>query len=203
MQEPPIRQAINLTFEVIVARAASYRNLVIAISIGCCSIVFLALLQWNLAILLSLCWFLPLVSFWLLLDSRRLRRWSECVVLICEEGNLDVEIVCTTVRQMKQLPQNTIAGMLDFLLLKNKSQSEASDRSIENQARLIRRDERSYALVLILSSLGCVIVSVGLFLNLWASLLGVAFCLSSIKISNWYLIRFDASSPVQIGHSEL
>lgn len=183
-EEPPIRQAIYYTQATLVARAALYRNLVVIVSVGACGLVLLSIVYWNLKFLLGVCWILPLVSGWLWLDARRVWKWSNRILEICQFGNLDVEVFRSTICQLRYLPQNSLAGMLDTLPLGGSANQEKKVESIRKQDQAAVA-ERTYLVNAISSGVGCVLVIVGLLSNIWLLLLGLAICFTSSRISRW------------------
>lgn len=190
MQEPPIRQAISLTTETISARATVYRNLVIVIAVGSLAVLFLTIWHCEWRILLSLFWLIPLVSLWLLIDSRLLRQWRDRTASICLDGKLDVSVFSSTIRHFKHLPQNTIEGMLGVLLASLNFNETASKITRNRDTQIV--NVKSYFLVFGISTIGCLIMTVSLFLNSWYSVLGIAICLCSAKMSRLFLVRTAA-----------
>jgi hypothetical protein len=158
MEIYPIRQAIDLTLDMLTARAAGYRNLVASLSLGTVTVLAAALLlrDWRWVSCFSLS--LAAVSGWLWSDALRLRRWGHQVTLTCTAGGLPLETFQTTLTQMRQLPQDTIAAMLPYL--------QANDRAC------VDGQERLYALVFCLSAIGSVGLVASTFLgSLWLALL--------------------------------
>ncbi len=184
MPEPPIRQAIDFTQDTIVARAAGYRNLVVIISLGICGLLITTLVTWDWMLLLVFCWLLPLVNGWLWLDSRRIGHWRSRIIEICDAGQLDIEVFRSTISHLKHLPQSTLTGMLD-LLPSNRVASPGIEEEMPGKQLPARQAERAYWISLIISTLGCLFVTMGVFFNPWLVLAGLAICISCARLSQW------------------
>lgn len=184
MPEPPIRQAIDFTQDTIVARAADYRNLVVILSLGICGLLITTLVTWNWMLLFVFCWLLPLVHGWLWIDARRIRLWRRRIIEICDAGRLDIEVFRSTISHLKHLPQSTLSGMLE-LLPSDRTASLAGEEERLGKQQSARQAERAYWINLIVSTLGCLFVMMGVFLNAWLLLAGLAICIGCARLSQW------------------
>lgn len=184
MSEPPIRQAIDFTQDTIVARAADYRNLVVILSFGIGGLLIATLVTWNWLLLFVCCWLLPLVNGWLWWDARRIRHWRSRIIEICDAGQLNIEVFRSTISHLRHLPQATLSCMLE-LLPSNRVAALAGEEGMPGNQQSARQAERAFGISLIISTLGCLFVMMGVFLNAWLLPAGLAICIGCARLSQW------------------
>ena len=165
MNEPPIRQALNLTMDTLAARGRSYRNLVVLISLTGVSVVVAALVTWRFFCLAGLTFLVPLTTSWFYLDARRLRLWSGNIIRICFDGNLDVAVFVSTLSALRHLPQATISGMTEFLT----NQHPKAGNLASTNPRQVPADsaERRYFWIVVVSLVGCISIFAGWWTQVW------------------------------------
>lgn len=181
--EPPIRKAIYFTQNTLESRAASYRNLVVIVSLGSCGLLLSSILALNWRYLLGSLLLFPLVYFWLWKDARRVRLWTIRVQEICNGGKLDIEVFRSTIVRLQYLPQNSLRGMLDLLPPNRTALPERTAEHALNM-RQAKFAEDIYWANAAMCGIGCSLIALGMFISDWLIPVGVALCLAGSKLSS-------------------
>jgi hypothetical protein len=111
----PLKQAVDLTLEVIHERARRYRNLVVGVSLIGLLLPVLALTTWSAVPLLGLLTLVPLFGLFLLLDYRQLGQWQSRLLALWLNHGLRLDIYSKTMKSHPHLPGATLGAMLDTL----------------------------------------------------------------------------------------
>jgi hypothetical protein len=113
--DSPYAQAMDATRSAVTRRARHYRNLVMAVALGLlCAVLAAALLRsarplWALALL-------PLIVMaFHVADARTLRRWRAPALQHWMRGELRLDLLRHTLRQVPNMPPQTLEGMLETL----------------------------------------------------------------------------------------
>ena len=153
-------RAIKATLRAMELRARLYRNLVVSVvTVALASLLSSALL-WSWVPLLGMSLLVPLSGGFLLLDSRRLRRWRAEVINLWRFADLDLGVFEKSIRLDRRLPAHTLEGMLATLPEDRAGLTEADKAALTEQLeRHARREQRQT-----LMGIGALLSAIGLLI---------------------------------------
>ena len=115
MDTPVLLRAINATLRALEDRGRFYRNLIVAVVLDSGASVLLAVVFLRWTPLFGFFLLIPLVGGFLILDSRRVRRWRSEILQMCRAEALDVSLFQKTISGFRHLPTRTLLSMLATL----------------------------------------------------------------------------------------
>jgi hypothetical protein len=113
--KPASREAIEMTIRTIEDRGRHYRNLAATVSIVWIVSLFLGVLLHQWIALSGLILVVPLIGGFLLIDSRRIRRWRTEILKQQLMHGLDLALFRKTISGFRHLPGGTLQSMLSTI----------------------------------------------------------------------------------------
>jgi len=107
--------AVNFTSRVLEKRFRLYRNLVVAVSLVSLVSLVTSIVWWRPWPLAGLILLIPFTGGFLFLDSRRISRWRNEIVRMCETRTLELAVFVDTISRFRHFPPRTLQGMLASL----------------------------------------------------------------------------------------
>lgn len=107
--------AIDGVRETIVQRSRQYKWLVIGVSVAGAACVLTAIISGSLQPLMAVLALPAAVTGFFALDLRAVQRWRRRVLADWVQGELQLDLLATTLKQVPTLPAQTVAGMLEML----------------------------------------------------------------------------------------
>lgn len=114
-EKPVLLRAISGTLRTLEDRGRYFRNLIIAVVAvsGVSCLLTIIFLRWMP--LFGFILLIPLVGGFLILDSRRVRRWRSEILQMCRAEALDYPLFQKTIAGFQHLPTRTLLSMLATL----------------------------------------------------------------------------------------
>jgi len=113
--QSPYAVALDAARDTIVERARFYKRLVIGVSL-CSLVVAGSIIGWRSAWpLLALAWLPALVLVHRIADLRAVHRWRDISLIAWVAGQLELDLLASTLRRVPGLPPSTVEGMLESL----------------------------------------------------------------------------------------
>lgn len=174
--------------EIIQARTALFRNLVVSVVVLASIPIIWALVRLSLVPLGTLVLLVPLCGAFLYLDHRLVQDWRAQLLTMWAEGSLDLKLLTETIVQVRMLPPGMLRDMLDTLpkRLGPGRAPEGMRRAVTHTLRTLERCQGDRtAFVTAAYSLGLAALDSAAILRSWSPMLGLLLIPAIVGAGRW------------------